>query len=120
MIAFTVMCVYGFVRTAGLMAALPAYLGVWCLVTYYQFMNNYAEVHSGSKGVLLSLRACSYGRGGGGRSGDRRALSIGRELRSLKELRIKVGAAAFHYDKQLVVTVMDLILKQSVSLLMFN
>ena len=98
------------------MAALLAYLGVWTLLTYFQFANNYADVNQGSKGVLISLRACWYDRGG--HSGGRSALLIDRELSSLTELRIKGGDSFFCYDKQLVLTAMDIILKQSVSLLM--
>ena len=115
MTAFTVMCVYGFVRNGGLMAALPAYLDIWCFLPHFQFMNNFAEIHRGSRAVLLSLRMYWHSR-----VGRRNAFKIGKELRSLKELRIKGGSSAFNYDKQLVVTVIDAILKQSVSLLMFN
>ena len=78
-------------------------------------MNNYAEGNGGSGAVLLSLRTYWYSRGG-----RRNGFKIGKELRSLKELRIKGGSSAFSYDKQLIVTVIDAILKQSVSLLMFN
>ena len=97
MIAFAVMCVYGFLRTGGLMAGLLAYVGIWCLVCYFQLTNIYAEVNRGSTGVLHSLRVCWHDRGG--HSGGRSALIAWRELRSLRELRIKGGDSLFHYDK---------------------
>ena len=118
LIAVTVMCVYGSVRTQGLMAAVLAYVSAWVLISYFQSMNNYAEVSRGSKNVLLALRACWYD--GGGRSGGRSAWIIDRELVSLRELRIKGGDYAFYYDKQLTVTAMDIIFKQSASLLMLK
>lgn len=116
MIAFIVMCVFWCVRTSGFMAALLAYLGLWSFLTQFQFMNSYAEVNRGSQDVLLKLRACWHSRGG--RRGSRRTLLIGMKLSSLKELRIKGGTSAFYFDKQLVVTTMDVILTQSVGLLM--
>ena len=80
-------------------------------------MKNYAETNHGSKALLVSLNASWCG---GWRPSRGTSARIERQLRSLRELRIKVGSSAFYYDKQLVMTVGDIVLNQAVSLLVMS
>ena len=41
-VALVTLCVYLFVRTEGMMAALAAYIAIWSLPTYCELMNNYS------------------------------------------------------------------------------
>ena len=61
------LCVYIFVRTEGIMAALAAYIGIWGLPSYCQIMNNYANILIGCRRLLESLKES----GSVGSSGNR-------------------------------------------------
>ena len=123
-VSLLILCAYIFVRTEGIMAALAAYVGIWVLPSYCELMNNYAEIQMGSRTFLESLKESDSVRGSGswmrtGRAGASVAI-IRRELRSLRDLRIRGGSSAFYFDKQLIPTVIGIILNQSVSLLIMT
>ena len=99
------------------MSVLPAYLGIWGTHALYEVMKNYAEINHGSKALLVSLNASWCG---GCKPSRSKSVEMERQLRSLRELRIKVGSSAFYYDKQLVMTVGDIVLNQAVSLLVMS
>lgn len=105
-----VLCIYGAVRTEGVMGFLYVYMSVWGLVSYLQIVNNYANIHRGSKDFLVALGASSRTAG----------TVASRDLRNLKELRIKAGSSAFYFDKELVLTVVGVILTQSINLLILH
>ena len=124
LVTFLTLCVYIFVRTEGIMAALAAYMGIWLLPCYCEIINNYAEIQIGSRTFLESLQETVPVRRSRiwirtGRAGSVAAIIRG-ELRSLRELHIKGGSSAFYFDKQLVLTVIHIIVNQSISLLLIT
>lgn len=119
-IAFTVICVFGSMRTEGIMAAVQAYVGAWILLSYLQLINGYGIIHSGSRAFLRTCRAASSD-GFTINAGGRAAYKIARrELKSLRELRIKAGGSTFYFDKHLVLTVVGVVVSQTVSLLLLR
>ena len=125
-ISFVLFCVYGFFRTEGLMAIVQAYLGLWLFLSWLTAMNIYAEINHESKDLLRSFRTlCSskINKPEGSlerntSSSRKRFMGVNRELKSLKELRII--ASNFYFDKQLVLTVIGIVLDNSVSLLLLD
>ena len=117
------LCFYIFVRTEGIMAAFAAYTGMWGLPAYCEMMNDFADILTGSRTFLESLKESGSVRSSGnwmrtGSAGASAAI-IRRELRSLRELRIK-GGSSFYFDKKLVLTLIGIILQQSVNLLILT
>ena len=98
-IAFVVLCVYGSVRTEGVMAIVQTYAALWSLFAYLQVINNFAVINQRSKALLNSLGQCC--------DGNKR---MSRQLRSYTELRVKGGSSAFYFDKKLVLTVIGIVL----------
>ena len=99
----------------GILAVALAYLGFWALVTYLLVATSYAEIHRRSVNLLRSIRRATSGRTGRRTEGERIAL----EIRSIRELCI-AGGSAFYFDKTLVLTVVEIILSESVNLLIMN
>ena len=122
MMSLIVLCVYGFVRTTGAMAIVQAYVAIWCFFAYGSVVSAHAQINRGSKLWLKSLRARYFhGRAvSGGRRCASKGIVVVRELRSLKELRIKGGSSAFYYNKCLILTTTGAIFRQSVKLLIFR
>ena len=117
------LCVYIFVRTEGIVAIFAAYMGIWGLPAYCEMMNNFADILTGARIFLESLKESRSVRSSGnwirtGRAGANAAIKR-RELRSLRELRIKVGSS-FYFDKKLVLALIAIILQQSVNLLIMT
>ena len=123
-VSLLTLCVYIFVRTEGLMAALAAYMGIWGLPCYCVVMNNYAEIQISSSAFLESLKKSGSVRVSSDWIRTRRpgasAAIIRRELRSLRELRIKGGSCAFYFDKELVLTVTDTTVYELIGLLLMT
>ena len=107
---------YGSMRTEGVVALFQAYLAWWGLLTYLQVMNAYAEINRHSRSLLRSFRACSVSVIAAGMAGRGNVAIVNREVRSFRELRIKAGSV-FYFDKQLVPTVIGIVLSQPVNLL---
>ena len=111
---FVIFCVYGAVWTEGPLSVAIAYWGTFTLVGYQLVVIQYAENNRASKMFLRKVRkAWSCCRGMQSR---RRRKWIGREILSMREMRILAGSA-FYYDKLLVLTVFEVVLVQSVKLL---
>ena len=120
-IVLAVMCVCGAVRTEGVLAFGQGYLGFWSLMTYLQIINSYAEINRRSKLLLRSLRTCCRGCSGPvGIQDTAQGLRFRRELKSLKELRIRAGSYVFFFDKQLVLNVIGIVLVQSINVLILD
>ena len=111
-IIFVIFCVYGALRMEGILAVALAYLGFWALVTYIVVATSYAEIHRRSVKLLRSIRRAMNGRTGRRTEGGGIAL----EIRSIRELCI-VGGSAYYFDKTLVLTIVEVVLVQSVNLL---
>ena len=126
-VTLTTLSVYLFVRSEGMMAALAAYLVMWSIPNYCELMNNYAEIQRGSKTFLESLKASCFVDGSGSpvrtRCGTSRVVGTAifrRELESFRELRIKRGVSAVYYDTQLVLTMIGIVMNQSLNLLIIT
>ena len=111
LISFFVFCVYGAVRTDGVMAVGQSYLAVWGFLSYLQLLKRYADINTGSRDLLRSLQVDG--------SGDYSRIAV-RELRSMKELRVKGGSSAFYFDNEAVLTTIHIVLNQAVNLLIFD
>ena len=96
----------------GILAVALAYLGFWALVTYLLVATSYAEIHRRSVNLLRSIRRAMTGRTGRRTEGGGIAL----EIRSIRELCI-VGGSAFYFHKTLILTIVEIILVQSINLL---
>ena len=104
-----------------MMAIVQAYMGIWMLVLYLEVCNSYAEISHGSEEFLQSIEAYSAHNGGVNACIERRrhdVMVIRRRLRSLKALSIKGGSTAFVYDKELVLTVLEVVVGQTQGLLL--
>ena len=111
LISFFVFCVYGAVRTDGVMAIGTAYFAVWGFFTYLQLLKSYTDINTGSQGLLTSIQAQV--------SGDYSRIGV-RELRSMRELRVRGGSSTFYFDKEVVLTTLDIVFNQAVNLLIFD
>ena len=102
-------------RTSGLFAAVTAYFACMGLVFYLSVANSYAETNRVSRKLLQLLRrACRVSRRNVASQTEHRISS--QRTRTLRELRIHAGPV-FFYDKQLVLTTVQIILVQSANLL---
>ena len=127
-IIVTVLCVFGSLRTEGVIALVQAYFGAWLLTSYLQVIKSYSEIYRGSKALLVSLSARCADKNVGSSGGSSVAFGIGagshviiaRELKSLTELRIRAGSSVFYFDKQLVLTVIQIVVSQTVGLLLLR
>ena len=113
-ITFVIFCVYGSLRTEGALSVAIAYWGTFTLVCYQLTVTKYAESNGASNAFLVRVRTawsvCS------GRQRSRHRKRIGREIGSMREVRIQAGST-FYYDMTLVLTVFEVVLVQSVNLL---
>ena len=128
LVTFMISCVYGTVQSDGMILVIvQAYLGFWMLLAYSFVINGYAEVNCSSKNFLWWFQGQRVaGRNSAISFAGRRQIEnrdhekiFKRELRSLnlKELCIRGGSSMFYFDKQLVLTVLEIVLTQSVNLL---
>ena len=109
-------------------ALVQAYFGAWLLTSYLQVIKSYSEIYRGSKALLVSLSARCADKNVGSSGGSSVAFGIGagshviiaRELKSLTELRIRAGSSVFYFDKQLVLTVIQIVVSQTVGLLLLR
>ena len=92
LVSCVTLCVYIFVRTEGMMAALAAYMGLWGILGYLELMNNYAEIPRGSKIFLESLQVSRSDHGSGNWARTRRETSdanvaiLSRQLVAIPEI----------------------------------
>ena len=116
-IALVIMQVYGAVRMEGILALLLAYMGAVQFTTYGMLARSYGEVNAMSKALLEAVRRTT--------TADpvnvwgRVDAIIQRQIRSMPKLCVK-GGSSFYYDKPLLLTMLDVILAQSVGLLMMR
>ena len=121
MITLVGVCLYGSVRTTGVMAVVQAYLGLWWLLGYGMAIDAYAGIHKRSIVWLRSLRAqCLKLQRSRHRQGSSSVRIIDRELRSLQELRITGGSSTFYFDKGLILTTIGIIMNQASNLLIMR
>ena len=114
MIVAIVFFVYGMARSDGATRIFMAYLVLESITWYPKVISMFAEIHSGSRAhIELAKRA-------GWSSGIQTKNTVGslakRELRTMKELRITAGGM-FYFDKPLVLNFIDIVLGQTVNLL---
>lgn len=117
-ITATIFSVYTAIRSSGLLAAFGVYGAFMALTFYLTMANCYAETNHGSRILLESLqRVCIRGSEG---MAFRRDEEIARKrIRSLRELRIR-AAFVCYYDKQLILTILQIVLVRSVDLLVMH
>ena len=108
------MFAYAAVRATGIVAFLSAYLGVLAFVAYFLLASGYGQINRRSKALLKAVRITASAHQMA-RSGQGKA--VNREIRYMNDLRIKVGTA-FYYDNALVLTIVEIILVQSVNMLL--
>ena len=106
--------VYASFRLERLFAAIAAYWMFVALYSYLSAANSFAEINRQSALLLQVMRSSDA-------KHNRSSLKIDRKiderrLKSLRELRISAGSV-FYYDKALVLTIVEIILVQSVNLL---
>ena len=114
-IACVIVSVYGCVRIEGWFAFALGYIATFCLLLYLFICRSYADINWRSKTVLQSLRVMVSGI----QKGRLSCKAVDREQRSMTELRVRPGTA-FYYDRALVLTVLQVIVTQSVSMLMIH
>lgn len=95
----------------GIVFIFLAYLVLLALGQYLVTVNGYAEINRRSV-LLLRLMLNEGTRHGGARV-------VRKEARSLKELRVK-PALGFFYDKGFVLTLLNIVLVQSVNILVLH
>ena len=105
--------VYCTMRTSWLFAVFTTYFACVCLVFYLSVANSYSETIRVSRTLLQSLK--QVGSNGNVATGRGQKIT-NRRIQALRELRIHAGPV-FFYDKQLVLTTVEIILVQSVNLL---
>ena len=113
-VTLIVMFAYAAVRAKGIVAFLSAYLGVVGFVAYVLLASGYGQINRRSKALLKAVRVTA--------SADRMARrgqgkAVNREIRCMNDLRIKAGTT-FYYDNALVLTIVEIILVQSVNMLL--
>ena len=121
-IVLVVLSVNGSVQADGTMAAGQILFAAWLLACYLKVVDTYAGVNNGSKALLVTSLACtkSSDRGLAVAYREQTTMILKRELRSLRELRIKGGRSTFYFDKQLVLTVIGIVLNESVNLILLQ
>ena len=124
LIAIVSLRVYGSVRTEGLLAFVQTYMGSWMLVLHLQLCNSYGVINHGSEMFFRAIWASCAGSctllvtGSFETSGISSVRAIRRQLRSVRVLCITEGSSTFRYDKRLVLTVVQIVLSQAVTLLL--
>lgn len=117
MVAMTIMCVCGSVRMEGLQALASGYVGAVIFASYGILVSGYGGVNRASQNLLnVVRRTASVGRAA---LRDGNEAWFDREIRVLVELRVS-GGSTFYYDQPLLLTLVDIIFSQSVSLLIMN
>ena len=112
-ISFVVILAYGAFRLTGWLQWTFAYWTVYCLVIYLFIIHSYAEVDCSAEVLKQSMKvAWSFPQGTERRAGN----SFGKDLKVLRVLRVKAGVA-FHYDKALVLTVLEIVVGHTIDLL---
>ena len=116
-IAIVVMYVYGALRTEGFVAVLSAYFGSVTFIAYCMLTRSYGEINEVSKTLIRAAKVeASVLRLAGERASSK---FVQLEMKSMRELRIMAGST-FYYDKALVLTVIAIIISQSVNLLILK
>ena len=108
--------VYAALRLERLFAALAAYWAFISLSSYLSVANSFAAINRESALLLQTLRSVGTNSSGSNQVAPIQWKKCQRKMKSLQELRIS-GGSVFYYDKTLVLTIIEIILSQSVNLL---
>ena len=111
------MLVYGALRIEGVLELASGLWGTTSFVGYGMLVRSYAENKAASRAWLKNIK-----RTFATEPTDCRILFskiMDREIKSMEHLRIMAGST-FYYDKPLLLTIMDILVAQSVNLLIIN
>ena len=112
--AVAICSIYAAVRTRGVLAAVAANWAFMGLAICLPWVGSYAKINYESSAALESLRR-NWGRVHGVGHSDWKVSE--RKMRSMRELRICSADSRYYYDKALVLTTVEIILTQSVNIL---
>ena len=113
---------YGVLRCEGLLAVMMVYMFCWSFGSYFLLMNKLANINLGSKSLLRCIDSSFRSVYGGNViaivtfASAKEAKIVQRELRNMRELRLRGGSSVFYFDKKLILTVVYVVMSQSISL----
>ena len=116
-VSLMIMCVSGAVRMGGILAVGAAYLAFADLVGYGTLAESYAEINEASEALLEDVRRTVSIQMEANRGAFNRAFN--REIRCMRKLRVTAGST-FYYDRPLLLTIVAIVLSQSVNLLIMK
>ena len=111
------MLVYGTVRMEGILALASGLWASGSFVGYGMLVHSYAENYEASRALLKHIKRTVSAETTAGRAGFSKI--VDREIKSMKHLCIMAGST-FYYDKTLLLTMMDILVGQSVNLLLME
>ena len=110
-------CAYAMVRLQGFIAFTMGAFGLNVIVITMGIINALASVSYGSRKVLKNMKTESCMDRGGNYWGMRSYRAAQRDVIHLRDLRIWFGSS-FYYDKEIVLTTLQIMLQGSVNLIL--